>query len=132
MLCVCRNLSFSYELIVCKGDYPYNEKIRPLAGPLSRWQSVAASDLSLHPDTATAEPRQKATWFWDTPQIQDSADDILNFAASQGVNVLYLQMNRDVRPEYYRAFIRQAGDQESRFMFSAARLTGRWNRNVTD
>ncbi len=67
--------------------------------------------LSLHPDTATAEPRQKATWFWDTPQIQDSADDILNFAASQGVNVLYLQMNRDVRPEYYRSFIRQAGDQ---------------------
>lgn len=77
-----------------------------LAGSL-----LLLSSLSLQPDAATAEPRQKATWFWDTPQIQDSADDILDFAANQGVNVLYLQMNRDVRPEYYRSFIRQAGKQ---------------------
>lgn len=69
------------------------------------------SSLSLHPDAAEAKPSQKATWFWDTPQIKDSADDILGFAGSQGVNVLYLQMNRDVRPEYYRSFIRQAGVQ---------------------
>ncbi|MGW8822287.1 hypothetical protein ACWGNU_09195 [Paenibacillus lautus] len=69
------------------------------------------SSLSLHPDAAEAKPSQKATWFWDTPQIKDSADDILSFAGSQGVNVLYLQMNRDVRPEYYRSFIRQAGVQ---------------------
>ncbi|MFG1734574.1 hypothetical protein [Paenibacillus sp. 843] len=77
-----------------------------LAGSL-----LLLSSLSLQPDAATAESRQKATWFWDTPQIQDSADNILDFAANQGVNVLYLQMNRDVRPEYYRSFIRQAGKQ---------------------
>lgn len=67
--------------------------------------------LSLHPETAIAQAKQRATWFWDTPQIKTSTEDIISFASSQGVNVLYLQMNRDVRPEYYRHFISQAGEK---------------------
>lgn len=67
--------------------------------------------LSLHPDTATAKANQRATWFWDTQQIKNSTEDIISFASSQGVNVLYLQMNRDVRPEYYHHFISQAGEK---------------------
>ncbi|GAB6928546.1 hypothetical protein JCM10914A_25290 [Paenibacillus sp. JCM 10914] len=70
------------------------------------------SSFSMYPPgPAEAKSSQKATWFWETPLIKDSTPEILEFANSQGINVFYLQMNRDVRPEYYRDFIRKAGRQ---------------------
>lgn len=63
------------------------------------------------PGPAEAKATQKSTWFWETPLIENATPEILDFASDQGVNVLYLQMNRDVRPEHYRKFIRLAGRQ---------------------
>lgn len=63
-----------------------------------------------NPVQANAQtPSTKATWLWETPLIRTSASDILAFCKANGVNVLYLQINRDVRPSEYAAFIRQAG-----------------------
>jgi hypothetical protein len=54
-------------------------------------------------------PYVKATWLWDTPLIRTSASDILAFCRENGVNTIYLQINRDVKPSEYASFIRQAG-----------------------
>lgn len=64
--------------------------------------------LTAPSSNAQAQPKQKATWFWDTPMIKDSAADILSFATANGITTIYLQMNQDVRPEHYKSFIRQA------------------------
>ncbi|WP_054957751.1 hypothetical protein [Paenibacillus dakarensis] len=64
--------------------------------------------ISVPSSSAQEQPKEKATWFWDTPQIKDSTDEILSFASAHEINTFYLQMNRDVRPEYYKNFIRQA------------------------
>lgn len=64
--------------------------------------------LNTPSSNAQAQPKQKATWFWDTPMIKDSAADILSFATANGVTTIYLQMNQDLRPEHYKSFIRQA------------------------
>ncbi|MFC7680507.1 hypothetical protein [Paenibacillus sp. GCM10028914] len=69
------------------------------------------SSFSAPIGSAEAQPKQKATWFWDTPLIKDSAEEILSFASENGITTFYLQMNRDVRPEYYKSFIRQATAQ---------------------
>ncbi|HAF99163.1 hypothetical protein [Paenibacillus lactis] len=66
--------------------------------------------MSVHPGPAKAQSHLKATWLWHTSMIQSSADDIIGFASRQGVNLIYLQMNQDVRPEHYRKFIRLAGE----------------------
>lgn len=58
-----------------------------------------------------ASPSVKATWFWDTPQIQTDAEGILDFMVASGVNAVYLQINRDVKPDAYKRFIRAAGEK---------------------
>lgn len=63
------------------------------------------------PSPAHAQSKQKATWFWDTPKIKDSTEEILSFASANGVNTIYLQMNQDVRSTYYKSFIRQATEK---------------------
>lgn len=50
----------------------------------------------------------KATWLWDTPLIRTSAVDVVLFCKSNGVNVIYLQIQRDIRLSDYAAFIRMA------------------------
>ena len=64
--------------------------------------------LSLPSKTVQAQPPQKATWLWNASLIKDSSESILSFADANGINVFYVQMNRDVKPEYYKSFIRQA------------------------
>ncbi|CAI6029042.1 hypothetical protein PAECIP112173_00562 [Paenibacillus sp. JJ-100] len=53
----------------------------------------------------------RATWVWDTTQIQSNAQDVLKFAAANNVNTIYLQMNRDVKIPEYQNFIRLARAQ---------------------
>lgn len=53
-------------------------------------------------------PMTKATWLWDTPLIRTSASDIVQFCKTNGINVIYLQINRDVRASDYASFIRLA------------------------
>lgn len=73
---------------------------------------LVLGSLTAPSSSAEAQPKQKATWFWDTTMIKDSTEDILSFANANGVTTFYLQMNRDVRPEYYKNFIRQATAQQ--------------------
>jgi hypothetical protein len=53
----------------------------------------------------------RATWVWDTTQIRNGAQDVLNFAAENSINTIYLQINRDVKIPEYKNFIRLARAQ---------------------
>ncbi|WP_440118744.1 hypothetical protein [Paenibacillus sp. QZ-Y1] len=50
----------------------------------------------------------RATWVWDTTQIQSHPEDVLKFATANKMNTIYLQINRDVKIPEYKSFIRQA------------------------
>ncbi|MDM5278528.1 hypothetical protein QUF95_14080 [Paenibacillus silvae] len=50
----------------------------------------------------------RATWVWDTTQIRNNAQDVLQFAVENNVNTIYLQMNRDITIPEYKSFIRLA------------------------
>ncbi|MCW3792295.1 hypothetical protein OM416_11920 [Paenibacillus sp. LS1] len=50
----------------------------------------------------------RATWVWDTTQIRSNPHEVLNFATTNKINTIYLQMNRDVKIPDYKSFIRQA------------------------
>ncbi|MCM3130290.1 MULTISPECIES: hypothetical protein [unclassified Paenibacillus] len=52
--------------------------------------------------------KQTGTWLWDTTQIKSEPDKILDFAETQGINAIYLQINRDVAIPYYKDFISKA------------------------
>lgn len=58
-----------------------------------------------------AQSIQKATWLWNTTLIVDSTADILQFAASQQINMIYLQINRDLDISQYQRFITAASAQ---------------------
>lgn len=50
----------------------------------------------------------KATWVWQTELIEDGGKDLLDFAQNQGINLIYLQINRDMPASEYEAFIKIA------------------------
>ncbi|WP_322907503.1 hypothetical protein [Paenibacillus campi] len=60
---------------------------------------------------AHAQSPQKATWLWNTRLIASSATDILQFAASEQINLIYLQINRDLDADVYYRFIAAASAQ---------------------
>ncbi|AWB44512.1 hypothetical protein DCC85_09925 [Paenibacillus sp. CAA11] len=47
----------------------------------------------------------KATWVWETDLIRDGGTRLLNFASKQGVNVLYLKLDRMLPNQVYSDFI---------------------------
>ncbi|MNU54674.1 hypothetical protein D3C71_437320 [compost metagenome] len=59
----------------------------------------------------SAAATQKASWLWDTTLIKQSGSTVLTFYKNQGVNVIYLQINRKINISYYKNFIRQATAQ---------------------
>lgn len=61
--------------------------------------------------TVQKEGPIRATWLWDTMQIVDHTESILQFAATNQIGAIYLQINRDVKLPYYKEFIRKAGEQ---------------------
>jgi hypothetical protein len=50
----------------------------------------------------------KATWLWQTYLTASEPDQILSFAAEQGVTLLYLKIDTSLTPAYYRPFIGKA------------------------
>jgi len=55
------------------------------------------------------KPPVKATWVWDTTALMKDKNEMLAFAEDQGVNVIYLHVDRKARDfEPYRAFIEEA------------------------
>ncbi|MCM3783053.1 hypothetical protein M3231_08690 [Neobacillus mesonae] len=59
-------------------------------------------------DAVAYSSKQTGTWLWDTTQIKSAPDKIFEFAEAQGINAIYLQINRDVQIPYYKEFIRKA------------------------
>ncbi|GIO87368.1 hypothetical protein J25TS5_43000 [Paenibacillus faecis] len=52
--------------------------------------------------------KARTTWLWHTALIQTDSSELLDFAKSQGVGILYLQISTKVDLASYRSFIRQA------------------------
>lgn len=51
---------------------------------------------------------KKATWIWQAELIDTQRQKILDFAKNQGINLIYLRIDRDKPFDYYRPFIREA------------------------
>ena len=54
---------------------------------------------------------QKGTWIWDARILKTEQEDILKFVADNRVTVLYLHIDKDVRPQIYKDFIRGASER---------------------
>lgn len=54
----------------------------------------------------------KATWVWQTGLIEDGGERLLGFARNEGINVIYLQINRDLPREIYEKFIKRAHEEK--------------------
>lgn len=80
-----------------------------VSSPVQTVMTTETQPLQRAIQTSQIEQHTKATWLWNTVIIRDQQEDILSFAASQKINVIYLQMNPDIRQEYYQQFIREAG-----------------------
>lgn len=52
--------------------------------------------------------KARTTWLWHTALIQTDSSELLDFAKSHGVGILYLQISTKVDLASYRSFIRQA------------------------
>jgi len=52
--------------------------------------------------------KARTTWLWHTALIQTNSSELLDFAKSQGVGILYLQISMKVDLASYRSFIRLA------------------------
>lgn len=52
--------------------------------------------------------QQYATWLWDTQQILQSPDKILNFMSTNNVKILYLQIDYNLKSDLYKNFIKKA------------------------
>ena len=50
----------------------------------------------------------KATWVWQTELIEDGGEQLLDFAGQEGINLIYLQINRDLPKGTYEQFIQNA------------------------
>ncbi|WP_078551458.1 hypothetical protein [Bacillus alkalicellulosilyticus] len=55
-----------------------------------------------------AKTMEKATWLWDTYEIVHHQADVVAFLIEQGATTVYLQINRDIPMNHYRAFIQRA------------------------
>ncbi|MFD0711807.1 SGNH/GDSL hydrolase family protein [Paenibacillus sp. GCM10027626] len=54
------------------------------------------------------KPPVKATWVWDTTTLMEDKSKMLAFAEEQGVNVIFLHIDREKDFEPYRAFVEEA------------------------
>lgn len=50
----------------------------------------------------------KATWVWQTEFIEDRGEQLIDFALNEGINLIYLQINRQLPKPAYEPFIQQA------------------------
>lgn len=60
--------------------------------------------------TASAEQRSvAATWMWNTYAIWRDKDQTLQYLTQNGINLVYLQADKEIPVDVYRTFIREAG-----------------------
>lgn len=55
---------------------------------------------------------KKATWLWQTDLIEDGGEQILRFARDEGINLIYLQINRKLPKEMYETFVERAHKEQ--------------------
>lgn len=65
--------------------------------------------IILRPPSAS-EP--KATWLWNTELIKAHGEDVISFAKSQGVQVIFLHISQNVDDEEYKKFISLASSSK--------------------
>ncbi|AZK47575.1 hypothetical protein [Paenibacillus lentus] len=56
----------------------------------------------------------KATWIWQTDMIRDGGEQILSFSRNEGINLIYLQINRQMPRETYKNFVKRAHQEQIR------------------
>ncbi|NMO96833.1 hypothetical protein [Paenibacillus lemnae] len=54
----------------------------------------------------------KATWVWQTELIRDGGERLLSFAEQEGINLIYLQIDREIPAGIYNDFIQEAHRNE--------------------
>ena len=60
----------------------------------------------------TAKIIQKATWIWQTELIRDGGEELLDFSREEGINLIYLQIDRQLSSDIYEAFIERAHEDQ--------------------
>ncbi|MFM1651129.1 hypothetical protein ACI7RC_03385 [Brevibacillus sp. B_LB10_24] len=71
--------------------------------------STGYSQESVVREEVAAAENIRATWLWNTPMIASEKDQIISFVKENGINLIYLQVNRRlVTKEQYRAFLKSA------------------------
>ncbi|MBN8192251.1 amidase [Bacillus sp. NTK074B] len=59
-------------------------------------------------EKAAGEGMGKSTWLWNTVEIIENKEEIINFLKTRGVDEVYLQVNPAVGKEHYQQFISMA------------------------
>ncbi|GAA0134444.1 hypothetical protein YSY43_12840 [Paenibacillus sp. YSY-4.3] len=54
----------------------------------------------------------KATWIWQTDMIMDGGDQVIRFSRNEGINLIYLQINRQIPKETYEVFVKRAHEAQ--------------------
>ncbi|WP_019639581.1 hypothetical protein [Paenibacillus fonticola] len=54
----------------------------------------------------------KATWAWQTEMIEDGGEQLLDFSRNEGINLIYLQINRHIPKETYEMFVNRAHEEQ--------------------
>lgn len=54
------------------------------------------------------QAKVKATWVWQTEWIKDGGEELLDYSHEEGINLIYLQINRQMSAEIYQTFIEKA------------------------
>lgn len=70
--------------------------------------TFSSSTVVLAKTTKVDTQVNMSSWLWDTQEIVTSSDQIISFLVKSKVNVLYLQINYDIKIEDYKKFIKKA------------------------
>ena len=54
----------------------------------------------------------KATWVWQTELIEDGGEELIGFAREEGINLIYLQINRELPKATYERFVQHAHEAQ--------------------
>ncbi|SEM63199.1 hypothetical protein SAMN04488688_11681 [Paenibacillus sp. cl141a] len=68
--------------------------------------------VGLHTPAYGENNSKKATWIWQTDLIRDGGEELLDFSREEGINLIYLQIDRQLSSEIYEAFIERAHEDQ--------------------
>ncbi|MBU5444863.1 copper amine oxidase N-terminal domain-containing protein [Paenibacillus sp. MSJ-34] len=83
--------------------------------PLRFISEVFHAEVDWNPDrnlVSVVTAKAKGTWIWNSSLIETEPDNVLRFAADNGVTNLYLQIDTDMASKTYAEFIRRAQERQ--------------------